>query len=199
MKRFLKKLLGAESGGEAPRGQEAIRLRESVLAGFPPTITFPEDLGALCDWQEANEDSSIGDFEVCPDDGDDIYCWFDSHAADSRLARFGTGPDGALYCIWLQEDGRQPIVHLGSEGNDLRVLAGSMQEFMILLAIGYGAFEVGNHSEPPSDPGIVDQEFRSWVEDRFSSEIPGTGIDISRRAASEFDDFESFVLSIEGD
>ena len=67
-----------------------------------------------------------------------MYWWFRSHAEDEHLAQVGVGPDGAMYCICRQADGSQSVVHLGSAGDTLKVLAANMWEFLVLLAIGYG-------------------------------------------------------------
>ena len=124
-------------------------MKGAIRKGFPPSIRFPEELGLLCDWTEQNGYPVSGSFELRADDGEAIYWWFRSHAADDRLAQFGAGADGSLYCVWKQADGREPIVHLGSEGDALMVLAGSIQEFITLLAVGDGEIGFEDLPAPP--------------------------------------------------
>ena len=50
-----------------------------------------------------------------------------------------SGRDQMVQCIalWLQDDGHCRVVHLGSEGQNLFVLARDMRDFLLLLAVGY--------------------------------------------------------------
>ena len=171
-------------------------MKERIQKGFPSTIQFPEEFGLLCDWTKENGYPISGYFQLRADDGEAIYWWFWSHAADERLAQFGAGADGALYCIWKQEDGREPIVHLGSEGDALMVLAGDMKEFLTLLAIGYGELGFEDLSIPPQDQECIQPKFQSWVEETFQVKIPATGKEMVDRASSEHDDFAAFVASV---
>lgn len=171
-------------------------MKDAIQKGFPPSISFPPELGLLCEWTEQNGYPISGYFELRADDGDAIYWWFRSHAADDRLAQFGAGPDGSLYCIWRQVDGREPIVHMGSEGDALTVLAGSMKEFITLLAVGYGEIGFEDLSVPPEAQDDVNPRFQRWVEETFAVAIPMTGQAIVNRAIHDHDDFESFVESI---
>ena len=171
-------------------------MKKAIQKGFPSSITFPSELGLLCEWTEKNGYPISGDFELRADDGEAIYWWFMSHAADDRLAQFGAGADGSLYCIWKQEDGREPIVHLGSEGDALMVLAGSMKEFIILLAIGYGELGFEDLSEPPEEAEGGNPTFQKWVKKTFGATIPKTGQEIVERAGRDHDDFAAFVAAI---
>jgi hypothetical protein len=171
-------------------------MKDSIRAGFPSTISFPNELGLLCEWLDRNDYPISGDFELRADDGEAIYWWFRSHAADNRLAQFGAGPDGSLYCIWLQDDGRQPIVHMGSEGNRLKVLAGDMKEFITLLAVGYGELGFEDVSVPPVENEGINPVFQAWVEATFFVKIPKTGEQILRKATADFDNFEAFIASV---
>jgi len=150
----------------------------------------------LCEWTERNGYPISGYFELRADDGEAIYWWFRSHAADDRLAQFGAGADGSLYCIWRQEDGREPIVHMGSEGDALKVVAGSMKEFITLLAVGYGEIGFEDLSAPPGEAKDANPNFQCWVEETFGVTIPTTGQGIVGRATRDHDDFEAFVSSI---
>lgn len=171
-------------------------MKSEIRAGFPSTITFPDELGLLCDWCDRNGYPISGDFELRADDGEAIYWWFRSHAADDRLAQFGAGGDGSLYCIWKQADGREPVVHLGSEGDALLVLASSMREFVALLAIGYEEIGFDDLSAPPDDDESINVEFQNWVSDTLGVDIPKSGQAIVDRARNNHDDFPAFVTSV---
>ncbi len=171
-------------------------MKNEIKKGFPSSITFPAELGILCDWLAENRYPISGYFELRADDGEAIYWWFRSHAADDRLAPFGAGADGSLYCIWKQNDGREPIVHLGSEGDALMVLAADMKEFITLLAIGYGEIGFEDLSVPPQEEEDINPNFQKWVEDTFSVKIPATGEEIVDRATKKHEDFPAFVASV---
>lgn len=171
-------------------------MKEAIQNGFPGSIEFPPELERLCDWRSENGYPISGYFELRADDGEAIYWWFRSHAADDRLAQFGAGPDGSLYCIWTQDDGRQPIVHMGSEGGSLMVLASGMKEFIQLLAIGYGEIGFEDLSAPPENPSDRNPLFQRWVEETFDLTVPRSGQEIVERAAREHDDFIAFVASV---
>ena len=87
-----------------------------LAQSFPPSIPLPRELRSLCDWVRDNGYPISGYFELREHDDETLRCWFGSDKAIGQLAQFGAGPDGSLYCIWRQEDGRMPIVHMGSEG-----------------------------------------------------------------------------------
>ncbi len=171
-------------------------MKDAIKKGFPPSITFPDELGLLCDWREQNRYPISGYFELRADDGEAIYWWFRSHAADDRLAQFGAGADGSLYCIWKQEDGCEPIVHMGSEGNALMVLASSMKEFITLLAVGYGEIGFEDLSQPPESQDDINPRFQRWVEETFAVTVPAIGREIVERARQDHDDFAAFVNSV---
>ena len=171
-------------------------MKNEILKGFLSAITFPVELGMLCDWLEKNGYPISGYFELRADDGEAIYWWFRSHAADDQLAQFGAGADGSLYCIWKQSDGREPIVHLGSEGDALIVLASNMKEFITLLAIGYGEIGFEDLSVPPQEEEDINPKFQKWVEDTFSVKIPATGGEIVDRATKAHEDFPAYVASV---
>ena len=172
------------------------KLKESIKSGFPETISFPTELGLLCDWHEENGYPISGSFELRADDGKAIYYWFRSHAADHYLAQFGAGADGSLYCIWKQKDGREPIVHLGSEGDALMVLAANMRDFIRLLALGYDEIGFEDMSVAPSDAECINPNFQAWVTETLGLVIPDRGSEITNAASKEHDDFEAFVSAI---
>lgn len=59
--------------------------------------------------------------------------------------------DGSLVAFWLLNgtDARQaPVVHLGSEGCDNRVLAKNFQDFLQLFGVGYDELGFDDLNQP---------------------------------------------------
>jgi hypothetical protein len=168
---------------------------ESISKHFPTGIVIPSELKALCEWNEKNGYPISGYFELRSGDGDDFFYWFGSRHADSDLALFGAGGDGSMYCVWKQEDGRQPIVHLGSEGDELKVLAKDMEDFLRLLAVGYGDLGHEDTSLPPEDKEEINPTFQNWIKNELKLTIPETGDEIIKTAISTHDDFAAWVTT----
>jgi hypothetical protein len=168
---------------------------DKLKSRFPSRIDFPAALGELCAWHETNGSPISGYFELYADEHDSITHWFGTDAVADRLAVFGSGPDGSLYCIWRQEDGRQPIVHLGSEGLNNFVLAGNMVDFIRLLAAGYGELGFEDLAEPP-EPGGVNPRFQEWVRRTFVVTIPKVGAEIVDPAKRGHEDLEGWIEKV---
>ncbi len=100
-----------------------------------------------------------------------------------------------MYCIWKQKNGRQPIVHLGSEGDELKVLANDMKAFLRLLAIGYGDLGHEDTTSPPVDAEGINPDFQKWVQEDFGLRIPLIGDDIIQEAILTHDDFADWVAT----
>lgn len=154
---------------------------DALAATFPSTIELPPEIRALCDWVASNGYPISGYFELRDHDDETLRCWFGSDAAIGDLAQFGAGADGSLYCVWRSPDGHQPIVHLGSEGDAIYVLAPTPTEFLRLLAVGYGEIGFADLESPPSEedePENINAAFQQWVSDTFDVAIPAIGADI---------------------
>lgn len=150
-------------------------------ATFPQTIQFPPELGKLCQWTEDNGYPISGYFELSEHEDETIRLWFGSEAAVGDLAQFGSGADGSLYCVWRAPDGTQPIVHLGSEGDAILVLAPNTTEFLRLLAIGYDEIGFADLESPPVDEEGEENknpEFQRWVTQTFNVALPAIGAEI---------------------
>jgi hypothetical protein len=125
-----------------------------------------------------------------------LHYWFGHDRPEilDRLCVFAqTGADGSMAAFWIDDDGKQRIVHLGSgSGSTLVcVLADDPVDFLRLLAIGYD--EVcwdEQFANPPNEPiEKVDLivhpniRFREWVMRTFSVTIPSTALQIIRHPA----------------
>jgi hypothetical protein len=95
---------------------------DQIAARFSSRIQMPDELRQLCSWLERNGYPISGGFELRIDTGHSIKYWFGKDSVTDRFGVFGAGPDGSLYALWLQDDGRIPVVHMGSEGENNCVL-----------------------------------------------------------------------------
>ncbi|AXA92821.1 hypothetical protein DPH57_17705 [Massilia sp. YMA4] len=157
---------------------------------------MPAKLRALCDYLDATDYPISGWMRLRPE-GDALGAWFGPESDAWRaLAGFGSGPDGSIMAFWLY-DGREisaaPIVHLGSEGNALHILADNLDDFLRLFAIGYNELGFDDLSQPPDEPESA-AGLRQWLESSFSVIPPEVGIDIVRYAQARHPDFESWVM-----
>ncbi len=164
---------------------------EQLQATFPTGIAIPDALAQLCAWHELNGYPISGGFELYADVHNSIELWFGTPAVVDRFGVFGCGPDGSLFAIWRQDDGRQPIVRMGSERQNNFVLASNFLEFLRLLAIGYDEIGFDDLSQPPTEaPNLA---FQQWVTTNFAVFIPIIGSEITEAAMSTHDDFQAWI------
>ena len=103
-----------------------------------------------------------------------------------------TGMDGSHAAIWLDDDGQQHIVHIGSGAGSglLCVLATDAVDFLRLLAIGYREIcwpEEFAHAPNANDPDVLTHpnvDFQRWVRDTFETTIPDTALEIIKNPSS---------------
>jgi hypothetical protein len=162
---------------------------------FPIGIKAPQELAMLCDWLKENGYPISGSFELMVDDHQAIRHWFRTNAFDDRFGVFGAGADGSLYALWRQDDGRIPIVHLGSEGVNNFVLAEDMKDFVRLLAVGYGEIGFDDLTEPPEIEG-VNPAFQDWTRRTFGTAIPNFGIEITGPAGASHQNFQVWINDV---
>jgi hypothetical protein len=128
----------------------------------------------------------------------DATPWLQDAPAEmnARITIFAkTGGDGSYAALWVDDEGRQRIVHLGSGSGStlLCVLAESTIDFLRLLAIGYDEICWPEYFDAPPKADsrqriLPNQPFRSWVENTFGVTIPRTASEIVRCPASMDDD-----------
>ena len=178
---------------------------------LPGTVTLPAAFRRLFEWIEFNgwvepsqrgagamgllhpADSRRGSyvwFRVDTSDENRKYLesWFgtDITTVQDRLVPFaGTGADGSRAAFWIDNQGQQRIVHLGSGSGSMLtcVLADDPVDFLRLLAIGYDDItEPALYVQPPQpDPGhphLPNLPFSRWVTDTFNVTIPECGLDL---------------------
>jgi hypothetical protein len=168
---------------------------------FPPDVPVPEQLRALLEFQNRSRDWYSGHFEL--DNwayGDPA--WFDGdRAAAEQFAVFGHGPDGSLYALWLHAGkalADAPVVFLGSEGTDCGLLAGNLDVFLSLLAVG--AEELGfaiswgavATTEPPARRLA---EFRKWLRESRGIVAPADPLAVVAAARARSPDFAAWLAA----
>ncbi len=86
-------------------------------------------------------------------EGEGLKGWFGADsAAWHQLAGFGAGPDVSTLALWLyagRDPSIAPVVHLGSEGDQLIVLANNFFEFLHLFGMGYTELGFDDLTQPP--------------------------------------------------
>lgn len=116
----------------------------------------------------------------------------DSVKLQQRLCIFArSGSEGSQCAFWLDNDGRQHIVHLGSGSGSILscVLADDAVDFLRLLAIGYDEICWNdNFADPPNtrtnEPYIhPNTAYRDWVSTTFHTTIPVNALAIVRHPA----------------
>lgn len=118
----------------------------------------------------------------------DLHHWFGTSSPEilDRLCVFAkTGWDGSMAAFWLNDDGAQTIVHMGSGSGSVMVctLADNPVDFLRLLAIGYDEIcweDQYAQSPVPDDRGAgrPDLRFATWVAQTFNVTMPDRGAEI---------------------
>jgi hypothetical protein len=181
-----------------------------TLSRVPRGFEFPEPLRRLFEWVEQQG------FVATSHDGDRygtlsgehrigtavelrgyttaetasyVRAWFGDVTGDpaARLWPFiRTGGEGSMGVLWLGDDHRTRIVHLGSGSGSLLtcVLADNGTDFLRLLAIGYAEICWSqDFAAPPPDGDPVNEPYREWVRRTFNTDIPATALQIVREPA----------------
>lgn len=104
-----------------------------------------------------------------------------------------TGADGSKAAFWIDEQGNQRIVHLGSGSGSVLtcVLAEDPVDFLRLIAIGYGEICWNDqYAAPPNEgrgPGHLfvhpNIPFQNWVTETFHAAIPKCALEIVKHPA----------------
>ena len=167
-----------------------------IKNGFPENIPCPFELEKLTKWENKNGYPISGSFELRADNYKDaMFCWFGFKDVDSVLGLFGNGADGSYYCIWDDQSGNYPIVYMGSEGQDNKILASNFIDFLRLLAIGYEDIGSDDMNYPPLEDKSR-PDFQEWVSKEFTVKIPSTGAAITEQAQNFHIDFSKWIETV---
>ena len=104
-----------------------------------------------------------------------------------RLLSFArSGSDGSECALWLDDEGRTQIVHIGSGSGSVMtcILVKNGLDFLRLLAIGYD--EICWDEYYPLPPNSNKNEmfihpntkYQEWVQNTFRTTIPKTGLEV---------------------
>lgn len=202
------------------------QIRATLLSG----MSIPTELSQLFTWIENNklfidnDEGRIGllypedkRYENCTTDerngGTEIsfaaegninlHYWFghDRPEVLNRLCVFAkTGGEGSMAAFWLDDQGRQKIVHLGSGSGSTMVcvLAENALDFLRLIAIGYDEICWNdNFNETPeetfNDNYMVvkpNRDYQQWLTQTFNTTIPKRANEIVKHPA-EMGDVDS--------
>ncbi len=175
-----------------------MKIFEEIKKGIPKDIILPAELQKLCEWTEINGYPISGYFELRADDGETMRYWLGFDNLSNRFGIFGAGSDGSLYAFWIDDNNKQKIVHLGSEGDAVYVLAENFVDFLRLLTIGYDEIGFADMSKTIEDWNLeigndkeegVNTKFIDWVEKEFNVKVPKTGNEIADFDNEEFKDW----------
>lgn len=127
--------------------------------------------------------------------------YFINEKTKGRLRVFArTGGDGSMAAFWIDDDGQQRIVHIGSGSGSMLacVLCDDPLDFLRLIAIGYDeicwndefdftpseSFKKSNFMVKPN------LKYQDWLVHEFQTTIPAKAIEIVKEPA-EFGDEDS--------
>jgi hypothetical protein len=168
-------------------------MNANVLAkSFPPLIQLPQELRMLCDWATQNGYPISGYFELSRMMMRVYACG--SVRKKQSATWHNLVPSRMVLSIAFgqQRDGREPIVHMGSEGQNNIVLASDTLGFLRLLAIGYDEIGFADLSSPP-DGEHLNPAFQTWVTKTFNVSIPKFGNEITVPAQKANDNFQKWI------
>ncbi len=120
---------------KAAPAKKTAKTKPAFSFRFPATVAVPPILAALASFAVPLKDWFSGHFELCADDASG---WLDDAEAAKSVAVFGQEGDGSLYALWLRA-GRSPeaspVIYLNSENDGNQIVAGSLRDFLALLAL----------------------------------------------------------------
>jgi hypothetical protein len=149
---------------------------EQMRRNFPPGVTVPDELERLCKYSEESGGDLSCDFQLVEWGRKPALAGSaDLGEPANQFVIFGADSTHSLYGYWLYEGQgveEAPIVYVNSEGCDCTVLANTLREFFVLLALGeslLGAID-GWGAWDEECEGIF--EFRSWLKGEFDINPP---------------------------
>jgi hypothetical protein len=181
------------------------QLLKELKSTLPKGMTIPEPIRLLYEWIEENkfykddgkrlgwlypisEKKQIGTDVTFYATYNSYFKRFDalnSEKVSERICEFAqVGGDGSMAALWLNNEGKTVIVHIGSgSGSTLNcVLAEDAVDFLRLLAIGYDEIcwdedykFTPSELKPDLKPNIA---FQNWVKSTFNTSIPQRAIEI---------------------
>lgn len=231
----------AEAGETCAVAEQTSSFADEVAASLPAEIKLPAELRAALAWCESagcvhaysnsgkryafvypgefewHEGRSVVTFQSR--DADYVRHWtLGKESAAARLAPIvRTGGDGSHAALWIDDDGRLKIVHIGSGSGStvLGVLCDRPVDLLRLMAIGYEELcwqenwlktpeQAFLESSQFQRPGKIVRPvaFRRFVESEFGVGVPDRASDILTRRVAQMgettnDPFARWIASLE--
>ena len=198
-------------------------LEKQIKATLLPGMTLPDEFSQLFKWIEDNgfyvdsDDDRVG--MLFPEDelkagwtdterpggtyiefaaagNANVHYWIghDRPEVINRICVFArTGEEGSEAGFWIDDNGNQRIVHMGSGSGSVLccVLGDTPLDFLRLLAIGYD--EICWNDEFPYSPNAPEQnrdlfihpniKYQDWIKSTFNVDIPACALDIVKHPA----------------
>ncbi|GGV33474.1 SMI1/KNR4 family protein [Streptomyces griseoflavus] len=135
-------------------------------------------------------------FDPAEETTDWLRRWTGNPAVDGDAYRvFGQDGTGGLAALWRVRPGRplteQPVVFMGSEG-ECGVVAGSLSDFLWMLADGCGPFEAVTYGAPESRPDTA----LTALAERHATTDRRPARDILAGARAEFPTFAEDIAAL---
>lgn len=147
---------------------------------------YPKELDILKEYIQNFGYDFITDFKLC-EYSNIIRNYFDNgHLLESSIIDFGQSRDGGIYAIWNNND-EQKIVYLGSEGSDWYILTNNIQDFLVLLSIGYENILEENLKLKPIKK--QNNNLKKWIKAKLNITVPNTAKNISQISDNSFVEF----------
>jgi hypothetical protein len=149
------------------------------------------------DYDQGIDFEPYDEFLSAEETTDWLRAWTHDRAVSGDAYRiFGQDGTGGFAAFWLQRKGRplreQPIVFFGSEG-ELGVIAGSFDDYLWLLAGGFGPYEAVGGADEKRAPNPAFLQFA----ERHSTAKRRPARKIVAEARAEFPRFEKDVRALQ--
>jgi hypothetical protein len=198
------------------------RFTDEVAASLPSRLTLPPEFRTTLEWMELHgyvhtfnrgsgryaslypasiegTGTSLVSIQAC--DREHVRAWVrgDADGLERLAPIIRTGGDGSYAALWLDNDGRQRFVHLGSGSGStwLGVICDSPVDMLRLMAIGYDELCWTEHFHVPAEQAYLEAsgflreepytgpvEFRAFVETTFGVTGPATASEIVKSTPS---------------
>ena len=167
---------------------------EKVKKGFPANIHFPTFIEKIIAWEEAQTDRTWlgGRFEMNTIGHAYVESFIDKEEIQQLFAPFGHTGDNYPYCIWQQEDGRQPVVFFG-QTSGAKVIAKDIESFFVLVALGYQEVGYEDLTTTPDNELYMNENFQAWIQETLQITLPINGKAIEDEAVQTFGNLDAWL------
>jgi len=199
--------------GSAPAKKTGRAKKKAFAFDFPDGVAVPPLLDALAAFAMPLGSWFSGHFEICAERAE---AWFGQpREGATQLAIFGQEGDGSRYALWLhggRSSEEAPVVYLNSENDGNTVVAGSLRDFLALLALDLDeiGFWVDSGSWATSAIAKRDEEgtpaphasaYREWLarQEIAPIETAAAAARLTKAALVEHGGFEAWLAAANGE